>query len=149
MVQKRHRGGQPGNQNAVKHGYYSRELNKTDRVEFELAAGMDGIEEEIALLRYKIKKAVISGEIADLIPLSKIIYALEKLIRTNQKLFGSSLKNWENAFRHILGELIPKNGDTHTLKVIAHKHFPDQFPPEPPTNQIQKTETAPNEAEPS
>jgi hypothetical protein len=149
MVQKRHRGGQPNNQNAVKHGYYSRELNKAERLEFDLAAGMDGIEEEIALLRYKIKKAVISGEIADLIPLSKIIYALEKLIRTNHKIFGSSQKNWENAFRTIFRDLIGPDGDTHILRVMAHDKFPDEFPPVRETNQNEKTEIALNEAESS
>jgi hypothetical protein len=93
---KRKRGGQQGNRNAVKHGYYSKELNKEERLDFNLAAGMQGIEQEIALLRFKIKKAVTSGDIADLIPLSKITYALEKLIRTHQTFFVSEDSKYEH-----------------------------------------------------
>ncbi len=57
---KRKRGAPKGNQNARKHGFYSRVLDEAEKLDFELAAGVDGIDDEIALLRVKIKS--ITGE---------------------------------------------------------------------------------------
>jgi len=43
------RGGAPrGNQNARKHGFYSKVLNEVERLDFELATGVEGIDDEIA-----------------------------------------------------------------------------------------------------
>jgi hypothetical protein len=144
-MEKRQRGGQPGNHNAVKHGFYSRELNKQEKVDFNIAAGMDGIEEEIALLRYKIKKAVTSGEISDLIPLSRITYALEKLIRTNQKLFAPANSN-EAGLRKLFREVLAMGGDPRINALLAHRKFPDEFPPVTLTNPDEKTKPNQNEA---
>ena len=80
---KRKRGGQPGNQNARKHGFYSAKFNPAEQFEFRRAAGIEGIAEEIALLRCEIKKAVSGGDIRNLVPLVKATTALEKLIRTH------------------------------------------------------------------
>ena len=49
------RGAPKGNQNARKHGFYSRVLDEAERLDFELASGVEGIDDEIALLRVKIK----------------------------------------------------------------------------------------------
>ena len=147
MEEKRKRGGQPGNQNAVKHGYYSSKLNKQERLDFDAAAGMQGIDEEIALLRYKIKKAVIDGDLGDLIPLSKISYALEKLIRTNQKMFAPAKKQ-EDGLRKLLREmLIPPDGDLTQLAEFGHLKYPDEFPPVEPTNQNKDSFHPQNEAD--
>ncbi|MGD1119981.1 MAG: hypothetical protein ABR886_10935 [Dehalococcoidales bacterium] len=110
--QKRKRGAQLGNQNAIKHGYYSRAFNQKEKYDFSLAAGINGIDEEITLLRFEIKKAVTGGDIKNLVPLSKAAYALEKLIRTRQRVFTDEQaqigKAVENAFRHILLPLGPE-----------------------------------------
>jgi hypothetical protein len=123
MSSKRQRGGQKGNRNAVKHGYYSKELNKEERLDFNLAAGMQGIEQEIALLRFKIKKAVTSGDVADLIPLSKITYALEKLIRTHQTFFAvedSKYERYKKALEKVMREVVvPSDSDISNLFVAC------------------------------
>ena len=49
------RGAPKGNQNARKHGFYSKVLDEAERLDFELATGVEGIDDEIALLRVKIK----------------------------------------------------------------------------------------------
>jgi hypothetical protein len=92
---KRKRGAPKGNHNAVKHGFYSRALNKNEQLEFDLAAGVQGFDEEIALLRFEIKKAVVTGDLVRLVPLSKAADSLEKLMRTRHKLFtkDDTLKN--------------------------------------------------------
>jgi uncharacterized protein YjcR len=55
MKEKRSRGGQKGNQNARTHGFYSKALDDTEKDDMELASGISDIDDEIALLRVKIK----------------------------------------------------------------------------------------------
>ncbi len=47
-----------GNQNARKHGFYSNVLSAEEQEEYERARLMDGFDDEIALLRVKIKSLV-------------------------------------------------------------------------------------------
>lgn len=119
MKSKRKKGGQPGNQNAVKHGYYSQAFKKAERLDFDLAAGLQGFNEEIALLRFEIKKAVSSGDIVKLIPLSKAVYTLEKIIRTHHKLYtGNGLKDsLKNAMRDLI---IPFGGEKAAFDAIKN-----------------------------
>jgi hypothetical protein len=51
---KRSRGGQPGNQNARVHGFYSRMLDKEEQKDYDEALNQMGLDQEIALLRTKI-----------------------------------------------------------------------------------------------
>ncbi len=53
--EKRKRGAPKGNQNARKHGFYSRVLDEAEQLDLKLATGVEGIDDEIALLRVKIK----------------------------------------------------------------------------------------------
>ena len=46
---QRKRGAPKGNQNARKHGFYSRVLDEAEQLDFELATGVEGIDDEIAL----------------------------------------------------------------------------------------------------
>ena len=53
------RGGAPlGNQNARKHGFYSRRLNDEERAALDTAAEMRGLDAEIAVLRVKFQSLV-------------------------------------------------------------------------------------------
>ena len=55
---KRKRGGQPGNQNAGRHGLYSLAATPTQRRAISKAAKVNTLDQEIALLRVKIKSAL-------------------------------------------------------------------------------------------
>jgi hypothetical protein len=57
--EKRKPGGQPGNQNARTHGFYSKELDETEKVEYLLAVEVEGLDYEIALMRVKIQALVV------------------------------------------------------------------------------------------
>ena len=50
---KKKRGAQKGNQNARKHGFYSKVLDEKEQAAFDQAIFVEGIDEEIALLRVK------------------------------------------------------------------------------------------------
>lgn len=54
----KHAGAQPGNQNARKHGFYSDVLDENQQEDFTLAIEVDCLDDEIALLRVKIKSLV-------------------------------------------------------------------------------------------
>lgn len=110
METKPKRGAPKGNHNALKHGYYSKEFKKAESLDFALASGMEGIEEEIALLRFEIKKAVLGKETQNIMHLVKAALALEKLIRTHQKFFGAK-NDQEQAFENaIVKVMIPMDG---------------------------------------
>lgn len=52
----RNKGAQPNNQNALKHGFYSRAFDKADKLELEELAQVVGLDDEIALLRWKLRQ---------------------------------------------------------------------------------------------
>jgi len=84
MRHKRHRGGQPGNQNARKHGFYSELL--TPGQERALGAfGRDGLDREIALLRIKIQ-SLLANDPDNVGVLATGLSSLALLLRTKQLL---------------------------------------------------------------
>ncbi len=54
MRQKKTSGGQMGNQNARTHGFYSKSVSPEDRKKLRAAAEVKGLDQEIAILRFKI-----------------------------------------------------------------------------------------------
>ncbi len=55
---KRRRGGQAGNRNARKHGFYARSLNPTEICEFWNIVNTEGLEPEVAALRVKLRSVI-------------------------------------------------------------------------------------------
>ncbi len=70
-----------GNQYARKHGFYSNVLDETQLADFEKAITIEGLDEEIALLRVKIK-AIIQNDPENLRLIMQGINALMKLVMT-------------------------------------------------------------------
>ena len=52
------RGAPKGNQNARKHGFYSQVLDESEKLQLEQALGIEGIDEEIAILRVKLRTLI-------------------------------------------------------------------------------------------
>ena len=86
MESKRRRGAPLGNHNALKHGYYSKGFDRARKADYCSAGDVRGLDEEIALLRLVIKKAAIVGDHKNLQLLVKTANALNKLVRTRDKL---------------------------------------------------------------
>jgi hypothetical protein len=82
----RNRGGQFGNQNARKHGFYSSILDRGQKNALAQAADMAGLTEEINLLRVSLKSVVRSNPDNSRLIL-QLINSLCKLMRT-QKMLG-------------------------------------------------------------
>ena len=55
MKKKRKKGAQPGNLNALKHGFYSRQFQERELVDLE-EIDAEGLENEIAMLRVMIRR---------------------------------------------------------------------------------------------
>jgi len=94
-----------GNQSARKQGFYSRVLDEAERLDFELAFGVEGIDDEIALLRVEIKKAITGGDPKNLKLLVDATNALERLIRTRYKITKEQRKGLKEAIGNVLRDI--------------------------------------------
>ncbi|OGN99552.1 MAG: hypothetical protein A2Y90_06210 [Chloroflexi bacterium RBG_13_52_12] len=61
MRKKRRRGGQPCNQNARKHGFYSTTLTPQEICEFWNIVNLEGLAPEAVVLRLKLKSALLNA----------------------------------------------------------------------------------------
>jgi len=93
------------NQGARKQGFYSRVLDEAERLDFELASGVNGIDDEIALLRVEIKKAITGGDSKNLKLLVEATNALERLIRTRYKITREQRKGLKEAIGNVLRDI--------------------------------------------
>ena len=98
------KGAPQGNQNARKHGFYSRVLDEAERLDFELATGVDGIDDEIALLRVKIKSLLAhDAENIKLIVLAT--NTLARLVRTRYNISKEDKKGLKEAIGNVLRDV--------------------------------------------
>lgn len=55
---KRKRGGQKGNRNARKHGFYSGTLSPAEACQFRNITGLEGLDPEVALIRVRLQSSL-------------------------------------------------------------------------------------------
>jgi hypothetical protein len=118
---KQKKGGQKGNRNAVKHGFYARIFDEAEKLDFSLAAGVDGIDEEIALLRMEIKKAIAGGDDRNLMLLVKALGALEKLLRTRYQITAAQRKGLKEAIGNVIHDVLVPLGINIGSAVLSKK----------------------------
>lgn len=104
-VPTRRRGAPKGNRNAFKHGYYSRALlAKEDKRDLSLARSVTGLDEEIAVLRFKLK-SVLQKDPDNIRLIADALIALNRLMRTRSKfpvdMRESKVRAFENVYREI------------------------------------------------
>ena len=98
------RGAPKGNQNARKHGFYSRVLNETEKFDFEQATGFEGIDDEIALLRVKIK-SVLQNDPENIKLIMQATNTLARLVRTKYNLSKEDRKGLKEAIGNVLRDV--------------------------------------------
>ena len=98
------RGAPKGNQNARKHGFYSKVLDEAERLDFELASGVEGIDEEIALLRVKIK-SILSSDPENIKLIMQATNALARLIKTRYNISKEQKKGLKEAIGNVLRDI--------------------------------------------
>ena len=100
---KRTPGGQPGNLNALKHGFYSQALTAAQSLELDQAATIaaDDLSQEIALLRQRIRTLLEASP--DKLPLlHDALRTLAHLTRTHYHLKGSDADRLADAMQTVL-----------------------------------------------
>ena len=101
---ERKRGAPKGNQNARKHGFYSKVLDEAEQLDFELAAGVNGIDDEIALLRVKIK-SILEHDPENIKLIMRATNSLERLIRTRYNITKEQKKGLKEAIGNVLRDV--------------------------------------------
>ena len=134
MGQKKTTGGQPGNQNARTHGFYSRSVSPEDRKKLRAAADMKGLDQEIALLRAKISTFSEDPEHYRLILPG--IALLSRLLLARQKLGYDKQDGLLEAVGNVLKDIVLPVGMTigEVTRNRARKQpeigtFPPDLPP--------------------
>ncbi len=98
------RGAPKGNQNARKHGFYSRVLDDEEARDYEIATEVEGIDEEIALLRVKIK-SLIANDPQNIKLITQALNALERLIRTKFNIKREDKLSLSSAIGNVLKDI--------------------------------------------
>ena len=76
-----------------------------EKLDLDLASGVNGIDDEIALLRVEIKKAMAGGDAGNLEVLVKATNALERLIRTRYQITREQRKGLKEAISNVLKDI--------------------------------------------
>ena len=100
----RKRGAPKGNQNARKHGFYSRVLNEAEQLDLELASDVEGIDDEIALLRVKIK-SILEKDPENIRLLAAATNALARLVKTRYNITKEQKKGLKEAIGNVLRDI--------------------------------------------
>jgi hypothetical protein len=112
------RGAPKGNQNARKHGFYSRALDEAEKVELEEAAYVEGIDDEIALLRVKLRDLI--EDHPDRIDLHiEAANTIARLVRTRYQITREQKKSLKEAIAKVLTEVALPLGIGIGMKVAG------------------------------
>jgi len=95
-----------GNQAARKHGYYSNVLDAEQQQDFEQAINVEGLDEEIALMRVKIK-SLIQKDPDNLKLITQAFNALTKLIIAKYDVPKDDKKTFMEIVSNVLSHVIP------------------------------------------
>ncbi len=104
MTDKKKRGAPRGNQNARKHGFYSQVLDEAEKLQLDEARSVEGIDEEIAILRVKLLQLI--DEHPDRIDMQVIAAnTIARLIRTRFNISAGQKKSLKEAITRVLTEI--------------------------------------------
>ncbi|MFC1948986.1 hypothetical protein ACFLW0_02300 [Chloroflexota bacterium] len=101
---KKKRGAPKGNQNARKHGFYSKVLDEAEQLDFELATSVEGIDDEIALLRVKIK-SLLENDPENIKLIMQATNTLARLVRTRYNISRDDRKGVKEAIANVLRDV--------------------------------------------
>ena len=87
-----------------KGGFYARVLDEAERLDFEMAAGVDGIDDEIALLRLKIK-SLLEKDPENIKRLAEATTTLSRLVMARYKMGSAHKKALASAIGTVLKDL--------------------------------------------
>jgi hypothetical protein len=104
MTEKKPRGAPKGNQNARKHGFYSQVLDEAQTLQLDQALEVEGIDEEIAILRVKLLSLI--DKHPDRVDLQVITAnTIARLIRTRYNVSKDQHKPLKAAITKVLTDI--------------------------------------------
>jgi len=98
------RGAPRGNQYARKHGFYSRVLDEAEQRDFERATGVEGFDDEIALLRVKIK-SLVAHDPDNIALIMQAINTLARMVSARYSLSKKDKKGLKEAVGNVLRDV--------------------------------------------
>ena len=101
---ERKRSAAKGTRNASKRTLYAQALDEAERLDFELAAGVEGIDDEIALLRVKIK-SILEHDPENVRLIMQATNALARLVKTRYNITREQKKGLKEAIGNVLKEV--------------------------------------------
>jgi len=97
-------GAQPKNQNARKHGFYSRAVTEAEKLQLDEASSVEGLDQEIALLRVRLRDLVVNNP--DRIDLQfEAANTIARLIRTRYQTTIEQKRSLKDAITKVLTEV--------------------------------------------
>jgi len=93
-----------GNQNAKKHGFYSRALDAAETLELEEARGLEGLDEEIAVLRIKLR-TLIEDHPEQIALAFEAANTIARLVRTRYNITKEQKRSLKEAIARVLTEI--------------------------------------------
>jgi len=100
----RKRGAPKGNQNARRHGFYAKVLDEAEQLDFDLASGVEGFDDEIALLRVKIK-SLLENDPENISLLMQATNTLAHLVKTRYNITKEERKGLKEAIGNVLKDI--------------------------------------------
>jgi len=93
------------------HGLYSDVLNEDERQDLEVAAQIAGLDQEIALLRVKLKRAA-KRQPNNLAVILKALDTLAKALVARHRITGDASKSLDDAMSRVITEITNELGVT-------------------------------------
>lgn len=84
--------------------FYAKALDETEKLDLKIASGVDGIDQEIALLRVQIK-SILQENPKDLNSIIRATNALEKLVRTPYNINREQRKGLKEAIGNVIKDI--------------------------------------------
>jgi len=101
---RRVKGSQPGSKNAVRPGFYSKALHEAERISLQEAGQVEGVDQEIALLRCRLAELVQNSP--DRIDLQlQTASAIARLVKTRYQISKEQKNSLREAIARVLTEV--------------------------------------------
>jgi len=101
---RRGKGSQPGSKNAVRPGFYSKALHEAERISLQEAGQVEGVDQEIALLRCRLAELVQNSP--DRIDLQlQTASAIARLVKTRYQISKEQKNSLREAIARVLTEV--------------------------------------------
>ena len=108
-------GAQPGNQNARKHGFYSKVLTQSEKHALKTAEDLDGLDQEIAILRLKLR-SLLANDGQNIRLITQTVETLGKLYHIKSTSGSSDSSKLKEALEAVMDEFVipepPNPNDT-------------------------------------